>query len=78
MYPVCGGAETNDERIVALERRIKELEMCCEKLKLYVEDLDKRKADRVSDRRQVVGGVHRVQVPEPPRFEGSEVTRQQR
>jgi len=73
MYTVCGGAETNDERIVTLERRVKELEMCCEKLKLYVEDLDKRKADRVSDRPDVY--FHPI---EPPRFGGSEVTREQR
>ena len=63
----------NDERIVALERRVKELEMCCEKLKLYVEDLDKRKVDRVSDRPDVY--FHPI---EPPRFEGSEVIREQK
>ena len=72
-YHCAGGAETNDERIAALERRVKELEMCCERLKTYVEDLDKRKADRVSDRPHVY--FHPV---EPPRFEGSEVTREQR
>lgn len=40
----------NNEGIAALERRVRELETCCEKLRFYVEDLDKRKADRVSDR----------------------------
>ena len=64
--------ETNDERIAALERRVKELETCCERLKSNVEDLDRRKADRVSDRPQVY--FHPV---DPPRFEGSDVTRQQ-
>lgn len=63
----------NDERIAALERRVKELEMCCEKLKIYVEDLDMRKADRVFDRPQEY--FHPVELP---RFEGSEVTREQR
>jgi len=72
MYYRAGGADTN-ERIAALERRVKELEMCCEKLKTYVEDLDKRKADRMSNRPHVY--FHPV---EPPHFEGSEVTRQQR
>jgi hypothetical protein len=73
MTTVLGGVETNNERVSTLERRVKELEMCCEKLKNYVEDLDRRKADRVSDRPDVY--FHPV---EPPRFEGSEVTRQQK
>jgi hypothetical protein len=69
-YYCAGGVETNDERVAALERRVKELEMCCERLKIYVEDLDKRKADRVSDRPYVY--FHPV---DPPHFEGSEVSR---
>ena len=72
-YRCAGGEETNDESITALERRVKELETCCEKLKFYVEDLDKRKADRVSDRPHVY-----FHSGELPRFEGSEVTREQR
>ncbi|MGZ4883189.1 MAG: hypothetical protein ACXV2A_04770 [Halobacteriota archaeon] len=74
MTPV-GGVNTNDERVIALERRVKELEMCCERLKAYVDDLDKRKADRPADRPPVF-----FQPGEVPRFEGSqdELTRQQR
>ncbi|HYA33436.1 MAG TPA: hypothetical protein VEG65_05520 [Candidatus Bathyarchaeia archaeon] len=69
------GVNTNDERIAALERRVKELETCCEKLRAYVDDLDKRKADRTADRPPVY-----FQPGEVPRFEGSqdELTRQQR
>jgi hypothetical protein len=60
----------NDERIAALERRVKELETCCEKLKFYIDDLDKRKADRVSDRPNVYFNPEEL-----PRFEGSELTK---
>lgn len=63
-----GGVKTNDERMAVLERRIKELETCCEKLKACVDDLDKRKADRVSDRPLIY--IEPVKVP---RFEGSEL-----
>jgi hypothetical protein len=65
----------SDERITALERRVKELETCCEKLKVYVDDLDKRKADRTADRPPVY-----FEPAEVPHFEGSqsELTRQQR
>jgi hypothetical protein len=65
----------SDERIATLERRVKELETCCEKLKAYVDDLDKRKADRTADRPLVY-----FQPAEVPHFEGSqgELTRQQR
>jgi hypothetical protein len=69
----AGGAKTNDERIAALERRVKELEMCCEKLKTDVADLDKRKVDRTSDRPPVY--FHPVELP---LFDGSEIARQQR
>ena len=72
-YHCAVGVETNDERIAALERRVKELEMCCEKLKIYMEDLDRRKADRVSDRPPVY-----FHPEELPRFEGSEFTEGQR
>lgn len=63
----------NNEGIAALERRVRELETCCEKLRFYVEDLDKRKADRVSDRPPVY-----FHDEELPRFEGSELTGGQR
>ena len=70
-----GNANTNDERIATLERRIKELETCCTKLKAYVDDLDKRKADRTPDRLPVY-----FQPAEIPLFEGNkgEIARQQR
>ena len=74
-YDSDRGVNTNDERIATLERRVKELETCCEKLKAYVDDLDKRKADRTADRPPVY-----FEPGEVPRFEGSqdELTRQQR
>jgi hypothetical protein len=69
------GVDMSDERITALERRVKELETCCEELKAYGDDLDKRKADRTADR----PSVH-FQPVEAPRFAGSQggPTRQQR
>jgi hypothetical protein len=56
----------NDERIATLDRRVKELEACCEKLKAYVDELDKRKADRAPVRLRVY--FHPAELP---RFEGS-------
>ncbi len=41
---------TIDDTIASLERRVKELEMCCERLKVLVDELDKRKADRTFER----------------------------
>ena len=65
----------DDERITPLERRVKELETCCEKLRAYVEELDRRKADRTAERPPVY-----VQPSEVPRFEGGqdEFVRQRR
>ncbi len=56
----------NDDRITSLERRVKELETCCERLKVLVDELDKRKADRTFERPPVY--FHPAEVP---RFEGS-------
>ncbi len=53
--------------IASLERRIKELEMCCERLKVLVDELDKRKADRTFERPPVY--FHPTEVP---RFEGEQ------
>ncbi len=56
----------NDDHITSLERRVKELETCCERLKVLVDELDKRKADRTFERPPVY--FHPTEVP---RFEGS-------
>jgi hypothetical protein len=47
--------------------------MCCEKLKAYVQELDKRKADRTPEHPLIY-----FEPVEIPRFEGSELTKQQR
>ncbi len=52
---------TNENTIVSLERRVKELEMCCERLKILIDELDKRKADRTFERPPVY--FHPTEVP---------------
>ncbi|MGZ4907560.1 MAG: hypothetical protein ACXV5F_02755 [Halobacteriota archaeon] len=66
---------TVDDTIASLERRVKELEMCCERLKVLVDELDKRKADRTFERPPVY--FHPSEVPH---FEGDrdELTGQHR
>ncbi len=53
--------------VASLERRVKELEMCCERLKVLVDELDKRKADRAFEHPPVY--FHPTEVP---RFEGEQ------
>ncbi len=58
---------TVDDTVASLERRVKELEMCCERLKVLVDELDKRKADRTFERPPVY--FHPTEVPH---FEGGQ------